>query len=267
MIEAKELHYTIRERTLVDGVSLRAETGQMLALVGPNGAGKSTLLRMLTGELTPTSGEIYLGEKPLRAWSMRDRARARAVLPQQSELSFPFSAHDVVLFGRSPHLDGNETAEDRHIAREALRATDMLHGEHHLYPTLSGGERQRVHAARAMAQIWQPQPIRVLLLDEPTASLDLAHQHRVLARSKQMAREGCAVVCVLHDLNLAAQYADACVVLKQGKVVARGEPADIFSTALLADVFEVDAHVMRHPGIDCPLIVTLGPKNQRPSAT
>ena len=264
MIEAKELAYSVAGRHLVVGISFRAEAGKLLALVGPNGAGKSTLLRMLSGELTPTGGEVYLGNKPLSAWSLRDRARARAVLPQQSELSFPFSAYDVVLFGRAPHLDGHEIAEDRAIARAALAATDMLVHEHRLYPTLSGGERQRVHAARALAQIWNPQSVRVLLLDEPTASLDLAHQHGVLARAKQMATEGCAVVCVLHDLNLAAQYADHCVVLKKGRVSAHGTPAEVFSTALLADVFEVDAQVMTHPKLDCPLIVTLGPTANAP---
>jgi len=259
MIEARSITHQVGAATLLADVSLSAEAGEVLVLIGPNGAGKSTLLRVFAGEIRPTTGEIYIAGRPAREWPVRQQAGMRAVLPQQSELTFPFSCYEVVLLGRTPHLDGHETQKDHAIARLAMAATDTHVYEERAYPTLSGGERQRVQAARVLAQIWEGPGCRALLLDEPTASLDLAHQHSMLRLARRMAEDRCAVVCVLHDLNLAAQYATKIAVLHEGQLRAIGSPSRILSPELLADVFGVDALVVPHPELSCPLVIPRGP--------
>lgn len=262
MIEARGLSYRIGATTLLSDVTFRAEAGQVIALVGANGAGKSTLLRLLSGELAPTAGEVRMGSRPLSEWTLRDRARVRAVLSQRSDLTFPFSAEDVVMLGRGPHLAGGERAADRWIVDRALAATDSREVRARLYPTLSGGEQQRVHLARALAQIWDEGP-RVLLLDEPTSSLDLSHQHAVLQIARGWASAGAAVVCVLHELNLAARYADRIAVLHRGQLRAFGTPADVLTRELLAEVFRVRAEILPHPELPCPLVVPIEPLSPR----
>jgi ABC-type hemin transport system ATPase subunit len=183
MLAAHHVTLRVGRKALLNDVSLAFNPGEVLALIGPNGAGKSTLLKAVAGELTPTTGVVELEQKPLAAWSLQERARRRAVLPQHSMLDFPFTVLEVVLLGRSPH-GGGASVHDHYIARQALAAVEAAHLEQRLYPTLSGGERQRVQLARVLAQIWEPLPdgtARYLLLDEPTASLDLAHQHATLA--------------------------------------------------------------------------------------
>lgn len=268
MIEARSITYRVGDATLLDEVSISAAPGELVVLVGPNGAGKSTLLRVLAGELEPTAGEVRLSGRAPYEWSVRQRATRRAVLPQQSELSFPFSCYEVVLLGRTPHIDRQESPKDHAITRLAMAATGTRAYEARAYPTLSGGERQRVQAGRALAQIWEGPGARVLLLDEPTASLDLSHQHAMLRLARRMAADDCAVVCVLHDLNLAAQYATRLAVMRRGRLHAVGSPAQILSPALLEDVFDVDAVVVPHPELPCPMVVARGPRERtdRPSS-
>ncbi|MBN9159950.1 MAG: heme ABC transporter ATP-binding protein [Myxococcales bacterium 68-20] len=259
MITARNVTRHVGGAKTLDDVSIEVPAGSVLALVGPNGAGKSTLLKVLSGEITPTSGEVTMAGKLLSSWSPRERAKMRAVLPQDAALAFPLSAYDVVLLGRLPHEERREPSRDRAIARLSMSATDTLELADRSYPTLSGGERQRVQTSRALAQIWEGGERRVLLLDEPTSSLDLAHQHATLRCARRLASEGCAVACVLHDLNLAAQYADRIGVLHRGKLKALGAPADILTAELLEEVFDVRAAVVTHPELSCPLVVTLGP--------
>jgi iron complex transport system ATP-binding protein len=259
MIEVESLTHRAGARTLLSEVSFRVSPGELLAVVGPNGAGKSTLLRVLAGDLVPTSGCVRLAGRALADWPARDCARKRAVLPQSAELTFPITAYDVVILGRTPHVNGRETQTDHAIARLAMNVTRTRDKSEQLYVTLSGGERQRVHTARVLAQIWEGPGFRALLLDEPTASLDLAHQHAVLWVARRMAEDGCAVVCVLHDLNLAAQYATSIAVMHEGRLHAHGPPRRTLSPALLADVFGMAALVVPHPELDCPLVVPRGP--------
>ena len=259
MIEALEVTVLAGGARLVDRVSLRAEPGEIVAIVGPNGAGKSTLLRALAGDLRPHAGAVRLGGKPIATLHPRELARVRAVLPQDVAMTTPFPALEVVLLGRSPHVGQIESATDWAIARLAMAATDTLALADRIYPTLSGGERLRVQTARVLAQIWDAPAGAVLLLDEPTASLDPRHQHALLETARSMAARERAVVCVLHDLNLAAQYADRIAVLHRGRLVADGAPAAVLGPSLLEDVFELDARVVPHPELPCPLVVARGP--------
>ncbi len=258
MIEARELHVRIGAQALLAGVSLELCAGELVAVVGPNGAGKSTLRRVLCGDAEPNAGEVWMDGRPLAAWPLVERARVRAVLPQDSTLNFPFTVLEVVLMGRTPHVRGTEEPRDYEIARAALNATEAEHLSERVYPTLSGGERQRVQLARVLAQIWEPTPTgdaRYLLLDEPTSNLDLAHQHSTLNIARRFTRTGLGALVILHDLNLAAQYADRLIMLKAGRVVAAGPPAQVLTESSIRATFDVPVLITRHPVLDCPLVV------------
>jgi iron complex transport system ATP-binding protein len=227
-------------------------------VVGPNGAGKSTLLKTFCGDLTPTLGTVRLEGKPLREWRALAQARKRAVLPQESSLNFPFTVQEVVLMGRSPHVRTTEQPLDYRIAREALGRVAMWPLAERDYATLSGGEKQRVQLARVLAQIWEVSETgqRYLLLDEPTNNLDLAHQHHTLAIAKAMSQEGVGVLAILHDLNLAAQYADRIALLCRGSLAGVGQPHEVFTRERISEVFALPVLVTKHPCLDCPLIVS-----------
>ena len=268
MIALRDITVQIGEATLVEGVSATIRPGQLTAIVGPNGAGKTTLLRVASGELAASAGTVRMDEQPLDALPTREQARRRAVLPQQSQLHFAFSVLEVVLMGRTPHLQGAESKRDWQIAEAALGAVGMSDFAERAFPTLSGGEQQRVHLARALAQIWTPPTDgrRYLLLDEPTASLDLAHQHQVLQTADALASDGVGVLAILHDLNLAAQYADHVVVMRQGRVYAQGAPDAVFTPTCIHDVFGWPVCILDHPTQSCPLIVAEASAHATPAS-
>ena len=257
MIEARNITVEINSKKLLDEVSMEMRGGQILAVVGQNGAGKSTLRKVLCGDLIATRGAVSMDGKPLQDWSLSERAKVRAVLPQDSSLNFPFTVLEVALMGRAPHVRGAETETDYAIARAALREADALDLQERIYPTLSGGERQRVQLARVLAQIWESFDgvNRYLLLDEPTSNLDLTHQHKTLKIARNFAAQGAAVLIILHDLNLAAQYADRIVILKNGSVAASGMPEIVFTPDTIRETFDVAVSVIKHPFFNCPLII------------
>jgi iron complex transport system ATP-binding protein len=285
LIEACGVHVRVGRKVLLEGVSLEVRRGEVVAVVGPNGAGKSTLRRALCGDVDLSGGEVRMCGRRLAEWPALERARVRAVMPQESTLAFPFTVLEVALMGRLPHLRGAEGARDYEVALLALEAVEARHLAERLYPTLSGGEKQRVQLARVLAQIWEPTGgdehghkdggeragerereiegrgegkrggERFLLLDEPTSNLDLAHQHSTLAVARRLAGAGVGVLVVLHDLNLAAQYGDRIVMLKDGRVAHCGRPHEVLTREAIREVFGVEAVVTAHPSIDCPLVV------------
>jgi iron complex transport system ATP-binding protein len=242
-------------RAVLTGVELALTGGMVVALVGPNGAGKSTLLRVLGGDVAPAAGEVLFYGRRLADICARELAGRRAVLPQRSVVQFAFTAREVVEFGRGVaprHRSGQRGLEDTTLIARAMGETDTLDVAGASFPELSGGEQARVMLARVLAQ-----DTPVLLLDEPTSSLDLAHQQSVLEVARRWAAEGALVVVVLHDLNLAACYADRIVVLDQGEVVADGVPWAVLTEALVGEVFASPVRVTRHPTRDCPLVIPL----------
>jgi iron complex transport system ATP-binding protein len=256
LIEAHNVHVAIGSKVLLENISLNIGPGEVVAVVGPNGAGKSTLRKALCGDTPLSGGEVLMNERALSHWTLMKRAQVRAVMPQDSTLNFPFTVLEVVLMGRTPHLRGAEGLHDYEIARIALETVDAGHLEERLYPTLSGGERQRVQLARVLAQIWEKSAgDRYLLLDEPTSNLDLAHQHSTLAVARNFAHEGVGVLVILHDLNLAAQYGDRVVMLNKGRMVNHGTPAEVFTREAIYETFAVHVLVMKHPSMECPLII------------
>ena len=227
-------------REVLRGVSVDVRAGEVLALVGPNGAGKSTLLGALAADLPAAEGVVRIHGRPATEWTAPELALRRAVLPQSTALSFPFTVEEVVRMGRAPHAAS--PAEDDLAVAEAMAATEVTDFAVRPFSALSGGERARVALARVLAQ-----RAPLLLLDEPTAALDLKHQELVLRVCRERARAGDAVVVVLHDLGLAAAYAHRVAILRAGRIAADGPPAEVFSERLLSEVYDQPVDVHSHP--------------------
>ena len=214
--------------TLLDDVSLTVQSGELVAVLGPNGAGKSTLLGALAGDFPLTSGSVSIDGDEVTSLTPRTLARARAVLPQQMAISFPFTVREIVAMGRSPWM--NDDDETRITA--AMDRMEVATLSRRTYQTLSVGEQARVSMARVLAQ-----DTPLLLLDEPTAVLDIGQQERFLAVARSLVDEGRGVIAVLHDLNIAMRFATRVVVLHQGRCVASGDPQTVLTDALLSDVY------------------------------
>lgn len=247
-LQARNISVIAGGRRILNSVDIAAAPGKVTAIVGPNGAGKSTLLKVLSGDLKPQSGRVTMNGKPLVSWSAQERALQRAVLPQTPELASSFRTRDVVELGRHPHRGRATPEQDSHAVAGAMYATETAALATRDCKTLSGGEMHRTHYARVLAQIWSPlsaDRARILLLDEPTASLDLFHQHAILSKAREIAAQGAAVIAVLHDLNLAAAYADDVVALAGGRIDAIGPAADVFTAERIARLWRVQCTVRR----------------------
>lgn len=247
-LQASNLHVIREGRILLDDVSLSLAAGSLHILLGPNGAGKSTLLRTLAGEWEPSRGRVWLDQRPLNLWSAKEQARRRAVLPQQDHLSFALSVHE--LLGLSRHAAGDRSAATSQCVLDAVTAaTDIATLITRRYPSLSGGERRRVQLARVLAQVWDV-PGATLLLDEPTHSLDPAHQHAVLALLRSLASQGFAILLSLHDLALAAQYAHQISLMRGGKLLASGLADEVLTCQNLQATFgsQLNYTLLQHEG-------------------
>ena len=254
MLEALEITVKYGAREALTDLSLRAVPCEITAVIGPNGAGKSTLMRTLNGALAPARGQIFLDGKPLNSYARRAISRRIAVVAQEADLRFPVTVMEFVLGGRyawsSTGAWGWETERDLEAAREVLRETELEDFGSRLMNELSGGERQRAVLARALAT-----EAPILLLDEPTANLDLAHQAAVLALVRARCdRRGAAAVVVTHDINLAAEFSDRVLLLKGGRALASGSPSEVLTPARLGELFEIRVLVDANPITGAPRI-------------
>jgi iron complex transport system ATP-binding protein len=237
-------------RRVLDGVDVAVGAGELVAVVGPNGAGKSSLVAAMSGDVELAAGEVRLCGAPLSSWRAVDAARRRAVLVQRPVVGFPFTVDQVVRMGRAPWQATPETAEDDDAVADALARADVAHLVDRSVLSLSGGEAARVSLARALAQ-----RTPVLLLDEPTAALDIQHEEHTLRVVREQVARGVAALVVLHDLSLAAAHADRVVVLRDGAVVAAGPPAEVLTAALVSDVYRHPVDVVPHPITGVPLVL------------
>ena len=241
-------------RELLHGITATLRPGRFTAILGPNGAGKSTLLSLLSAQRRPDAGQVLLDGQPLHALSAHQLALRRAVMPQESAVAFDFSAREVAELGRYPHRK-QPTAHEAGIVEQALAAADVAALAPRIFNTLSGGEKARVHLARALAQVWAPRPdgaARWLLLDEPTAALDLAHQHQALRLLRTWAHgQGVGVAAVLHDLNLALRYADDALLLAHGEAASHGPVAEVLTAERIGRIWGIACTPVR--GDDCVL--------------
>ncbi len=242
---------------LLAGIDLRLAAGEVLGLLGPNGAGKSSLLHTIAGGLPGGASHVSLGGRPLAEWPPVERARALAMHTQHPSLNFPFSVAEVVLMGRIPHASGREC--DQAILDEVLDCTDTAGLAARPYTQLSGGERQRVQLARCLAQVWRAAdaPCRLLLLDEPSSALDLAHQRMVMDLVDRLSKDGCTVVMASHDINLLASRCDRLLVLQSGRQFSYGPAAEVLTPGMFAAVFDAEVHIEPHPRRGTPMVVPL----------
>lgn len=234
-IQVKNLSIRLGNKQILNKVSLQAREGCFTGLIGPNGSGKSTLLKCIYRVLQPDFGQILLGGRELWGMSVRDSAKALAVLAQNSDLPFDFSVEKMVLMGRYPHKNAleSDSALDYEWVEKALRLVDLLDYRERMFSTLSGGEKQRVLLARALAQ-----DTPILILDEPTNHLDIKYQLQVMSLCHQMKK---TVISAVHDLNIAAQFCDHVFALKEGCMVADGSPDELFTSAFIRELYETEA--------------------------
>lgn len=244
---------------VLNGIDLSVRSGEVLSLVGPNGAGKSTLLAALSGDVPPLSGYIELYEAPLRSWSALDIARRQAVLPQAHNVSFPFTVADIVDMGRNPWAGTEAEDRDDELVEAAIERCDITHKRRQTFNTLSGGEKARVMLARIIAQ-----DTGLVLLDEPTAALDLRHQEMVGRLVRELAEGGRGVLMVVHDLNFAAAYSDQIALMSQGRIESYGTGEDVLTPEAIGSVYEQDVVVTTHGGFPVVLPRRL---SQRPGST
>lgn len=253
IIRAEDVWAGYGDRLVLKGVNLRISRGEFVGLLGPNGSGKSTLLRVLSGVLKPSRGQVWLEGYPLSQLQAKDVARRLAFVPQREDVAFSFTAWEVVLLGRAPYIGwwGKERADDVRAAQRAMERTDSASLAERAMGTLSGGERQRVILARGLAQ-----ETPVLLLDEPLTHLDVAHQVGTLSLLRQLNREeGLTILSALHDINLASEFCDRLVVLRQGQIVADGTPSEVVTPSILSRVFGLDAWVRVNPATGRPHVL------------
>tara|TARA_B100000676_G_scaffold275944_1_gene296466 strand:- start:643 stop:1449 length:807 start_codon:yes stop_codon:yes gene_type:complete len=251
-ISAVELTYKVGSKTIVNAANIQVNAGELVAVVGPNGAGKSTLIGLLAGDLNPTIGSVVISGITVDSASKYSMAQLRTVMSQRMSVSFPFTVEEVVMMGRHPYQSGwrQATGDDRAIVTASMEETGVIEFKDRIYSTLSGGEQRRVSLARAFAQ-----KTDVLLLDEPTSALDIGHQELVMQRCREKANCGQIVLVILHDLNVAAAYADKIAVMQKGKIVSYDIPNAVLVASDLEDVFDYPIIVIKHPKSGTPIVL------------
>jgi iron complex transport system ATP-binding protein len=246
MLEANNITFSVGSRELISDVSVTFAPGSLHLIIGPNGAGKSTLIKVLARSLKPQTGEVLYEGNDVGSAHEADLAKRRAVLSQAVEVAFPLTVREVVMMGRYPHFGGRPGPVDEKIVDEMMEFFDVVEFSDRNYQTLSGGERQRVNFARVLGQLWHHDPehspaCRYLFLDEPLTFLDIHHQIEFMKKVREFAASPDVVtVGVVHDLNLAARFADHIVLIDQGKVVASGRPDEVLTKEKIREVFKVE---------------------------
>jgi iron complex transport system ATP-binding protein len=255
MLQLRDIHFTYpnqRPHETISGVTLDVRAGEMVALLGPNGSGKSTLLSIAIGALKPDSGDVLFDDEPIARFSRREIAQRMAIVAEQGAIRFPMTALEYVLAGRYAYATalGFDSPRDIEIAMQSLVAADAAQFARRRFNQLSSGERQRVALARSLAQ--QP---RLLLLDEPTANADIAHQLSLLDLVHGLTRErGMGALIVTHEINLAAEFADRIALVKDGRLAACGATREVMTAETLSELFETPLFVDRHPLSGSPVV-------------
>ncbi len=252
LLKIKNIDFSYRSSEVLNNVTFEVKSGEFLGIMGPNGSGKTTLLRCISNVLSPQIGIVLIDDKNIQELGKKEIARKIGVVPQTSGVDFAFTVSELVLMGRTPHVERfkSETTRDFRIAEKAMRLTDILHLAERTFDELSGGEKQRVIIARALAQ--EPE---ILLLDEPTVHLDIGSQIEILKLVRSLSEQkGIVVIAVFHDLNSAAQYSDKLMLLDNGKIVSKGFPDKVLTPENIKKTYDVDVIIKRHPISNTPYI-------------
>ncbi len=253
MYEALNISLRVRDKVILDDISLTINPGSFVAVVGPNGAGKSSLLKVMAGE-QKASGNVQINGRQVHAYSSRELSILRAVMPQHSAVQFAFTVRQIINLGRHAHYSTRQQNDS--VVEEVMALTDTKKFSDRSFMTLSGGEKQRVQLARVLAQVWEEtvHP-RYILLDEPTSSLDIAQQQQIFRLAKQVCKKNIGVMAIIHDLNQAAQFADELYFLKQGRRVAAGDALKVFTKPNIEETFCCRVNVYHDPCNNCPYII------------
>lgn len=254
MIEVSNISFAVGKKHLLKDVSLSVKPGELLAIIGSNGAGKSTLLKLMCKDILTHSGDIRIRGKSITHYRLPELAKFRSVLAQSNTLSLSFQVEDLVVMGRYPHYDSRPSEADMAIVRQVMADTGITELAQRDYNTLSGGEQQRVQLARVMAQIYD-QPKGILFLDEPTNGLDLLYQQQILSVARAMADRGYCIVCILHDINFAARFADNILILKNGERIAFGSPQEVITKENIQDAFNIEVRLLHDEDFRFPVII------------
>jgi iron complex transport system ATP-binding protein len=254
MIKAHQITYKHKEFHILDSVDVQLEYGEFLAIVGPNGAGKSSLLNVLANEVK-SKQQILFKDKNISEWSVKELSKHKAKFSQHNSNDIPLEVKDVVMMGRYPYFDAQPKKEDHEAMNKMMYETDVFHLKGREYNTLSGGEKQRVHLSRVMAQLQNEIAHKLLFLDEPLNNLDVKHQYKALEIIKNFTKKANSAIVVLHDLNLAAQYADKILLMKSGRVAAYGTPEEVFTAEKISEAYNFPCTVCDHPITHNPMII------------
>jgi iron complex transport system ATP-binding protein len=255
MLKLQNISYQVQGNTILNQVSAAVKPGTFTALMGSNGAGKSTLLKIIAGETSPTSGRVTWDQKSIPEWNANELAKNRAVLRQQYSMQLPFSVQDIIAMGRYPHYKNTLTKACKQVIQTVAEYTGVTHLMKRNYLTLSGGEQQRVQLARVLAQVWDtPAEQKLILLDEPVSALDIQYQHHLMALTQALTQHNFTIVAVLHDLNLAMQYADDILLLKKGKVITFAHKNEALQHDTISETFGIAAALHQVEGYEHPII-------------
>lgn len=256
MIKARHINYSHKKFSILKSVDISVNYGEFLAIVGPNGAGKSTLLNVLANEINLKNGQdILFKDKNFKSWNLKELSKNKAKFSQHHTNDIPLTVKDVVMMGRYPYFNSSPSTIDFESIEKAMVQTDIMEFREREYNTLSGGEKQRVHLARVLAQLQNEISHKLIFLDEPLNNLDVKHQYKILRLIKEFTHKSNAAIVVLHDLNMAAQFADKILLMKDGKVIAYGAPDEVFNEKLITDAYNFPCAICSHPITKNPMIV------------
>lgn len=257
MLSAKDISYSIGKKNILKDISAEFRPGEFNMILGPNGSGKSTFLKIISAEINEYAGTVLYEDKNARSIKKEMLAKYRAVMSQQPELSFPLTVEEVVMMGRYPHFNFSPGKNDEAICNEVIGRMNLQAFRQRNYLTLSGGEKQRVQYARVLAQIWEkPQEgYRYLFLDEPLSNLDISYQQEFLELAKEFALKHTVVIAVMHDINLAIEYAGQLFFFKEGALFVKGKPGEIITTELILNVYKVQTGIIQNPHSGKPLVL------------
>jgi len=257
MLRTENISFSVGKKQILKNVSASFLPGEFNMILGPNGSGKSSFLKIFSGEINKFQGTVFYDDKKIKELRKEELAKKRAVMSQQADLGFPLLVEEVVMMGRYPHFTFNPNKRDITICNEVIERMDLVEFKERNYLTLSGGEKQRVQYARVLAQVWEKptDSYRYLFLDEPLNSLDISYQHEFLQVAVELIKDHTVLIAVMHDINLAAHYADNLFFFKEGELVVHGKPKDILSAAMIEKVFNIKTTVIENPVTGKPLII------------
>lgn len=254
MLTINNISLSVNNRPLVKDISFSVKPGELVAITGANGAGKSTLLRLISGDKKPDKGNIIFNDQDISSYTHSQLALKRAMLCQQNLINLDFKVEDIVLMGRYPHYNNIPSVHDMDVVQTAMEAAGIEHLAQRSFLSLSGGEQQRVQLSRLLSQIWDCKDALVLL-DEPLTGLDIQYQQQTMSIAKLLAKKGFIVIAILHDINLAAQYASRIIMLKNGRKWYDGSPGEVINPRSILDIFDIEAEMFTNPKTLRPFIL------------